>query len=187
MQPWEILTYAVTLSMDAFSVSVCKGLTLKRVKLRHCVTVGLYFGIAQAVMPLIGYLLASTVASRIADGSFYIAFLLLLIIGVNMIREALKGEESCTDCALTFRALFPMAVATSIDAMAVGVTFALEQNVRIVPAVATIGLVTLLLCAVGVRFGSFVGSRFRKTASIIGGAVLVGMGIKILLEGLGVL
>jgi len=189
MPLWEILTYAVTLSMDAFAVSVCKGLSLCKVKLRHGLIVGLYFGVAQALMPLIGYLLASTVAGKIADYSFYIAFALLLLIGANMIREAIKeGDECpCTDAALSFRAMIPMAVATSIDAMAVGVTFALEGDVKILPAVGIIGLVTLLLCAVGVRFGSFVGSRFRKTASIVGGSVLIFLGIKILLEGLEIL
>jgi len=186
MQVWELILIAVSLSMDAFAIAVCKGLTLKRIKLRHCVTVGLYFGIAQAVMPLIGYLLASTVASRIADYSFYIAFVLLLMIGGNMIREAIKGEEECTDCALTFKALFPMAVATSIDALAVGVSFAL-LDVMIVPAVSLIGIITFLLSAIGVRIGSFVGGKFQKIASISGGVVLIGMGTKILLEGLGVL
>jgi putative Mn2+ efflux pump MntP len=186
MQFWELLLIAISLSMDAFAIAVCKGLTLKRIKLRHCVTVGLYFGIAQAVMPLIGYLLASTVASRIADYSFYIAFILLLVIGGNMIRETIKGEEECTDCALTFKALFPMAIATSIDALAVGVSFAL-LDVKIVPAVSLIGITTFLLSAIGVRIGSFVGGKFQKVASIAGGAVLIGMGVKILLEGLGVL
>lgn len=186
MQFWELLLVAVSLSMDAFAIAVCKGLTLKRIKLRHCVTVGLYFGIAQAIMPLIGFLLASTVASRIADYSFYIAFVLLLVIGGNMIREALEGEEACTDCALTFKALFPMAVATSIDALAVGVSFALLE-VRILPAVGLIGLTTLLLSAIGVRIGSYVGGKFQKIAAITGGAVLIAMGGKILLEGLGIL
>ncbi len=186
MQVWELFLIAVSLSMDAFAIAVCKGLTLKRIKLRHCVTVGLYFGIAQAVMPLIGYLLASTVASRIADYSFYIAFILLLFIGGNMIREAIKGEEECVDCALTFKALFPMAIATSIDALAVGVSFAL-LDVKIVPAVSLIGITTFLLSAIGVRIGSFVGGKFQRIASIAGGTVLIGMGVKILLEGLGVL
>ena len=189
MPIWELLLIALSLSMDAFAVAVCKGLTLCRVKLRHGLIVGLYFGIAQALMPLIGYLLASTVASKIADYSFYIAFALLLLIGGNMIREAVKeGDECpCTDAALSFRTMFPMAIATSIDAMAVGVTFALEGDVEILPAVGVIGLVTLLLCAVGVRFGSFVGSKFRQIASIVGGSVLILLGTKILLEGLDIL
>ena len=186
MQFWELILIAVSLSMDAFAIAVCKGLTLKRIKLRHCVTVGLYFGIAQAGMPLIGYLLASTVASRIADYSFYIAFVLLLVIGGNMIREAITGEEECTDCALTFKALFPMAIATSIDALAVGVSFAL-LDVKIAPAVSLIGITTFLLSAIGVRIGSFVGGKFQRIASIAGGVALIGMGTKILLEGLGVL
>lgn len=187
MQIWELLLIAVSLSMDAFAVAVCKGLSLRTIRLRHCVIVGLYFGVAQGLMPLLGYLLASTVAARIAEYSFYIAFTLLVVIGGNMIREAIKGEEeACTDCALTFKALFPMAIATSIDALAVGVSFAL-LDVMIVPAVSMIGITTFLLSAIGVRIGNFVGAKFQKIATIVGGGVLVAMGIKILLEGLGVL
>ncbi|MBO5040801.1 MAG: manganese efflux pump [Clostridia bacterium] len=186
MQLWEIFLIGVSLSMDAFAVAVCKGLTLCRVKLSHAVTVGLYFGIFQALMPLIGYFLASTVASKIADYSFYIAFALLLLIGANMIREAIKGDDDTCTISLSFREMVPLALATSIDALAVGVSFALVE-VEIFSSVGLIGVTTFILSAVGVALGAFVGSKFRKVATIIGGSVLILMGVKILLEGLGVI
>ena len=191
MELWELFLIAVSLSADAFAVATCKGLCLKRVKPSHMVTVGLYFGIAQALMPLIGYLLASTVASKIADFSFYIAFGLLLLIGGNMIREAVFEKDECECCEtggsqLTFKEMLPLAVATSIDALAVGVTFALE-GVEIFSSVTLIGVTTFVLSAVGVGIGSFIAGKFRKVSSIIGGSVLILMGVKILLEGLNVL
>ena len=186
MQLWEIFIIGVSLSMDAFAVAVCKGLTLCKVKLSHSVTVGLYFGIFQAVMPLIGYFLASTVASKIADYSFYIAFALLLLIGANMIREAIKGDDDTCTVSLSFKEMVPLALATSIDALAVGVSFALV-DVEIFSSVGLIGITTFVLSAIGVALGAFVGSKFRKVATIIGGSVLVLMGVKILLEGLKVI
>ena len=186
MQLWEIFIIGVSLSMDAFAVAVCKGLTLCKVKLSHSVTVGLYFGIFQALMPLIGYFLASTVASKIADYSFYIAFALLLLIGANMIREAIKGDDDTCTVSLSFKEMVPLALATSIDALAVGVSFALV-DVEIFSSVGLIGITTFVLSAIGVALGAFVGSKFRKVATIIGGSVLVLMGVKILLEGLGVI
>lgn len=186
MQLWEIFIIGVSLSMDAFAVAVCKGLTLCKVKLSHAVTVGLYFGIFQALMPLIGYFLASTVASKIADYSFYIAFALLLLIGANMIREAIKGDDDTCTVSLSFKEMVPLALATSIDALAVGVSFALV-DVEIFSSVGLIGITTFLLSAIGVALGTFVGSKFRKVTTIIGGSVLVLMGVKILLEGLKVI
>lgn len=189
MQLWEIFLIGVSLSMDAFAVAVCKGLTLGKIKLRHALIVGLYFGVFQALMPLIGYFLASTVAAKIADYSFYIAFVLLLIIGANMIREALSSKDecdSCCSCSLSFKEMIPLAVATSIDALAVGVSFALVK-VDIFTSVALIGVTTFTLSGIGVALGAFVGQKFRKIASIIGGGVLILMGTKILLEGLNVI
>ena len=186
MQLWEIFIIGVSLSMDAFAVAVCKGLTLCKVKLSHAVTVGLYFGIFQALMPLIGYFLASTVASKIADYSFYIAFALLLLIGANMIREAIKGDDDTCTVSLSFKEMVPLALATSIDALAVGVSFALV-DVEILSSVGLIGITTFVLSAIGVALGAFVGSKFRKVTTIIGGSVLVLMGVKILLEGLKVI
>ncbi len=186
MQLWEIFLIGVSLSMDAFAVAVCKGLTLCKVKLSQALIVGLYFGIFQAVMPLIGYFLASTVASKIADYSFYIAFALLLLIGANMIREAIKGDDDTCTVSLSFKEMVPLALATSIDALAVGVSFALV-DVEIFSSVGLIGITTFVLSAIGVALGAFVGSKFRKVATIIGGSVLVLMGVKILLEGLKVI
>jgi putative Mn2+ efflux pump MntP len=191
MQPWELFLIAVSLSADAFAVATCKGLCLGKVKPSHMITAGLYFGIAQALMPLIGYLLASTVASKIADYSFYIAFALLILIGGNMIREAVTENDECECCntnasSLSFKEMFPMAIATSIDALAVGVTFALEK-VEIFSSVTLIGVTTFVLSAIGVGIGAFIGSKFRKISSIVGGSVLILMGVKILLEGLGVM
>ncbi len=186
MSVWELFTTGLCLSMDAFSVAVCKGLSLKKIKLEHCLAVGLYFGIFQALMPLIGYLLASTFASKIADYSFYIAFALLSIIGINMIKEAFSKEKENTDTSLSVKSMIPLAVATSIDALAVGVSFALV-DVKIIPAVSIIGITTFVVSGIGVRIGSFVGGKFQRTATTAGGAVLVLIGIKILLEGLNII
>lgn len=186
MTVWELFIAAVCLSMDAFAVSVCKGLSIGKTKAKHCLTAGLYFGIFQALMPLAGYLLASTVAARISGCSHYIAFILLALIGANMIREAIKGDEENRDSAMDFRTMLPLAVATSIDAFAVGVSYALI-NVRIVPAVLFIGATTFLISAAGVSLGSFIGGKLRRTAAIVGGSVLIIIGIKILLEGIGVI
>ncbi len=187
MDIWELFTVALCLATDAFTVAICKGLSLKKIRLRHCLIVGLYFGLFQALMPLIGYLLADTVAAGVTEYSFPVAFLLLLLIGLNMIREAFsKKEEGEMNDSLSFTVMLPLALATSIDALAVGVSFALVR-VDILPAVAIIGLVTLLLSAVGVRLGSLVGQRFRKVATVCGGAVLILLGVKVLLEGLGVI
>ena len=180
MTVWELFIAAVCLSMDAFAVSVCKGLSIGKAKAKHCLTAGLYFGIFQALMPLAGYLLASTVASRISGCSHYIAFILLALIGANMIREAIKGDEENRDSAMDFRTMLPLAVATSIDAFAVGVSYALI-SVRIIPAVLFIGATTFVISAAGVSLGSFIGGKFRKTAAIVGGSVLIILGIKILL------
>lgn len=183
MTVWELFIAAVCLSMDAFAVSVCKGLSLGKARTKHCLIAGAYFGVFQALMPLAGYLLASTVAARISDYSHYIAFVLLAIIGVNMIREAIKGDEDAQNSDMDFKTMLPLAIATSIDAFAVGISYALV-NVQIVPAVLFIGATTFIISAVGVSLGSFIGGKFRKTATIIGGSVLVILGVKILLEGM---
>ena len=186
MTVWELFIAAVCLSMDAFAVSVCKGLSIGKTKAKHCLTAGLYFGIFQALMPLAGYLLASTVASRISGCSHYIAFILLTLIGANMIREAIKGDEENRDSAMDFRTMLPLAVATSIDALAVGVTFAFLQ-VDIVPAVSFIGATTFVLSCIGVKIGHVFGTKYKSRAELFGGIVLILMGLKILLEHLGFL
>ncbi len=181
----ELFILAVGLSMDAFAVAVCKGLSVQRVTLRHAVCAGLWFGGFQALMPLIGWFVGSQFQSVIERFDHWIAFVLLAILGINMIRES-REEEECTDCSFLWRAMLPMAIATSIDALAVGVTFAFLQ-VRIVPAVLFIGVTTFLLSALGVRLGTVFGQRYQKAAQIFGGIILILMGIKILLEHLGIL
>ena len=182
----ELFIVAVGLSMDAFAVSVCKGLSVSRVSLRHAACAGLWFGGFQALMPLIGWLLGIQFQSAIERFDHWIAFVLLGILGINMIREARKSEEECCDCSFGWRAMLPMAVATSIDALAIGVTFAFLQ-VDILPAIAFIGVITFLLSAVGVRLGSVFGQKYQSAAQVFGGVVLILMGLKILLEHLGII
>lgn len=185
MSVWELFVIAVGLSMDAFAVSVCKGLAAGRVRPRHTLTAGVYFGGFQALMPLIGYLLGVQFQTLIAAFDHWIAFILLGLIGGNMIRES-RQEAEALDCDFSFRAMLPLAVATSIDALAVGVSFAFLR-VEILPAVCFIGLVTFILSAAGVKVGSAFGARYKSGAELAGGLVLVGMGVKILLEHLGIL
>lgn len=185
MNLWELLIIAVGLSMDAFAVSICKGLSVQRVSLRHAGCAGLWFGGFQALMPLLGWLLGSRFQAAIERYDHWIAFVLLVFLGINMIREA-RGEEESVDGSFSWRVMLPMALATSIDALAVGVTFAFLQ-VDILPAIAFIGLTTFLLSALGVRLGSVFGRRYRTAAEILGGVILIAMGVKILLEHLGIL
>ena len=173
---------AVSLSMDAFAVSICKGLSTGRPRLRHCLACGGWFGGFQALMPFLGWLLGVRFQGMIVSVDHWIAFVLLAFIGGNMIREALgHGEEDC-DPSLAPLAMLVLAVATSIDALAVGVTFAFLQVDNILSAVAFIGVTTFVLSAVGVKAGSVFGARYRSRAELAGGLVLIGMGIKILLE-----
>ena len=181
----ELFILAVGLSMDAMAVSICKGLSVQTLKPRHAIITGLYFGGFQAAMPLIGYLLGRQFSSYIETFDHWIAFALLVLIGANMIKESFGDAEAC-NCSFCPKAMLPMAVATSIDALAVGVTFAFLQ-VSIVPAVSFIGATTFTLSAVGVYVGHLFGAKFKSKAELTGGIVLVLMGIKILLEHLGVL
>ena len=182
----SLLMLAVGLSMDAFAVAVCKGLALKKITFRHALIVGLWFGGFQALMPLLGFLLAAQFREAIAAYDHWIAFGLLVLIGGNMIREAVfEKEEAETDSALSFRSMLPLAIATSIDALAVGVTFAF-LDVRIVPSVTLIGVTTLILSMIGVKMGSLFGAKYEKKAEILGGVILILLGIKTLLEHLGV-
>ncbi|MCI8296039.1 MAG: manganese efflux pump [Lachnospiraceae bacterium] len=177
----ELFILAVGLSMDAFAVAVCKGLSLQKMEWRHGLLAGLYFGGFQAAMPFLGYLLGVRFQAAIASVDHWIAMILLGLIGVNMVKEALSPEEEGTDPSFAFCAMLPLAVATSIDALAVGVTFAFLK-VRILPAVAFIGATTFVLSAAGVRVGHVFGSRYKARAELAGGLILIGMGIKILLE-----
>lgn len=186
----ELLLLAVGLSMDAFAVSVCKGLALRKVTLRAELTCGLWFGGFQALMPLIGFFLGTLFAAAIQAVDHWIAFGLLAIIGANMLKEAFSQEEECcceNGADLSVKTMFVMAVATSIDALAVGISLAMVGNVNIFFAVTLIGLCTCLLSALGVKIGNVFGSRFENKAEIAGGIILILLGVKILLEHLGVL
>lgn len=183
MSLWELFAIAVGLSMDAFAVSVCKGLSLRSYRPSRSLIAGLYFGGFQALMPLIGWVLGVRFQQAIASVDHWIAFVLLVLIGVNMLREARQEGESL-DEAMGPRAMLPLAVATSIDALAIGVTFAFLQ-VSIVPAVSFIGVTTFVLSAIGVWVGSAFGARWRERAEQAGGIILILMGIKILVEHLG--
>ena len=185
MKVWELFVIAVGLSMDAFAVSICKGLSTKDVRREHMVVTGLYFGGFQALMPLAGYLLGSRFQSMIQRVDHWIAFVLLALIGANMVRES-QGEAEHLDASFTPGTMLPLAVATSIDALAVGVTFAF-LNVRIIPAVVLIGMTTFVLSAIGVRLGNVFGTRYQARAELAGGIVLILMGVKILLEHTGIL
>ena len=185
MKVWELFVIAVGLSMDAFAVSICKGLSTKEVRREHMVVTGLYFGGFQALMPLAGYLLGSRFQSMIQRVDHWIAFVLLALIGANMVRES-QGEAEHLDDSFTPGTMLPLAVATSIDALAVGVTFAF-LNVRIIPAAALIGVTTFALSAIGMRLGNVFGARYQARAELAGGIVLILMGVKILLEHTGIL
>ena len=181
----ELFLLAVGLAMDAFAVSVCKGLALSRVDMKKALAAGLWFGGFQALMPLLGYLLGSRFASYIADFDHWIAFVLLALIGGNMIRESF-GDEEEVDASFGVRAMLPLALATSIDALAVGLTFAF-LSVRVLPAVTLIGVVTLIISMIGVKLGNLFGARFRGKAEFAGGLILILLGVKILLQHLGIL
>ena len=182
----ELFLIAVGLSMDAFAVSVCKGLAMKRCTWTKAGIVGLYFGIFQAGMPLLGYALGVQFKDAITSVDHWIAFVLLGLIGANMIREALGSCEGCEeqDESLDFKTMTGLAVATSIDALAVGVTFAF-LHVEIIPAVSFIGVITFLISVAGVKIGNIFGSKYQKKAEIAGGAILILLGLKILIEHLG--
>jgi len=178
----ELFIIAVGLSMDAFAVSVCKGLSLQKMRLRHALLAGIYFGGFQAAMPFFGYLLGVKFQDAITSIDHWVAFILLAIIGVNMVKEALsKEEEEETDPSFGLKNMLILAVATSIDALAVGVTFAFLK-VRILAAVCFIGVTTFILSMAGVKVGNVFGSRYKAKAELAGGVLLIGMGVKILLE-----
>ena len=177
----ELLMTAVALSMDAFAVAVCKGLATDKVRPKHMLICGLWFGGFQALMPLIGYFLGQTFQSYITPVDHWITFILLAFIGFNMLKESLDGEEEA-DCSLCFKIMLTMALATSIDALAVGITFALTDGINIAFAIGSIGVITFILSALGVKIGQVFGSKWRGPAEFVGGLVLIGIGLKILLE-----
>lgn len=191
----ELLLLAVGLSMDAFAVSVCKGLAMPKISFKSCAVCGVWFGGFQALMPLLGYLLGSRFESYINAIAPWVAFILLALIGGNMLREALSKSEETVEAGLDPKTMFLMAVATSIDALAVGITFALVP-VRIVSsgafvntliAVVIIGLTTFAISCAGVKVGNVFGTKYKAKAEFAGGAILILLGVKILLEHFGIL
>ena len=177
----ELFILALGLSMDAFAVSICKGLSVPKLQAKHCLICGVYFGGFQALMPLLGWLLGIRFQSLITNIDHWIAFVLLAVIGANMIKESFSKEEECPDASFGFKTMLTLAVATSIDALAVGVTFAF-LDVTIVPAVLLIGATTFVCSAVGVKIGNVFGNRFQSKSEFCGGVVLIAIGLKILIE-----
>ena len=179
-----IFLICVGLEMYDFAVSICKGLSVKQLKVKNALTCGVYFGGFQALMPFIGFILGVQFKDKIESIDHWIAFVLLGFIGFNMIKEAFEDEENCNN-DFSFKAMIPLAIATSIDALAVGVTFAF-LSVNIVCAITIIGITTFIIAMIGIKIGHIFGMKYKKNAEIAGGVILILMGIKILLEHLGV-
>jgi len=182
----ELFIIAVALSMDAFAVAVCAGLAMPKVSVKKALVIGLYFGVFQAVMPLIGYFAATTFAARFIEFGHWIAFVLLCFLGGKMIYGSFKNsDDPCGEPSIKPSVMLPLAIATSIDALAVGVSFAF-LSVSIVPAVLFIGVTTLILSIIGVKIGNLFGAKYKSKAELVGGIVLVLIGVRILLEHFGV-
>ena len=177
----ELIILSVGLAMDAFAVSICKGLAMKKMKWKNAIIIGLYFGIFQAIMPLIGYLLGVRFQSAITSIDHWVAFVLLVGIGANMIREAMSKEKEKASDSIKVKDMLILAIATSIDALAIGITFAfLEVNITL--AVSLIGIITFIISVIGVKIGNIFGDKYEKKAELAGGIILIGLGIKILIE-----
>ena len=184
----ELFLLAAGLSMDAFAVSICKGLSMTKATLREGAICGAWFGGFQALMPLIGFFLGTLFADAIVAFDHWVAFGLLAIIGINMLKEAFsKEEEESCGCDMSFKTMLVMAIATSIDALAVGISLAMAGDVNIWMAIGLIGITTFTLSACVVKIGNVFGSRFEQKAQIAGGTILILLGLKILLEHLGIL
>ncbi len=186
MNVMEIFLIGIGLAMDAFAVSICKGLTMKKTEWKKVIIIALYFGVFQAIMPLIGYALGVNFANAIAKVDHWIAFILLFAIGANMIKEALKNSDDNMNDSIDIKTMLVLAIATSIDALAVGITFAF-LNVNIIESVSIIGIVTFLISAIGVKIGSVFGDKFKGKSEILGGIILILIGLKILLEHLNII
>lgn len=181
MELITVLLLAVGLAMDAFAVSICKGLAVRKVTIRTMVIVGLWFGVFQGVMPVIGYVAGSAFYDLISEYDHWIAFILLFLIGANMIREALSDEDEGVDDNLGFRTMLLLAIATSIDALAVGISLAMTGDGIVEPAL-IIGVVTMIISIFGVWIGSRFGDRYGKKAELVGGVILILIGLRIVLE-----
>ena len=182
----EILLISIGLAMDAFAVSVCKGLAMKKMSWKKAIIIGLYFGIFQAVMPVIGYFLGTTFERFITYVDHWVAFILLVGIGINMVKEAFDKESENRNDNVDMKTMLVLSIATSIDALAIGITFACLK-IPIVMPVITIGLITFIISVIGVKIGNQFGDKYGKKAEIMGGVILILLGIKILLEHLGII
>lgn len=182
----EILLISIGLAMDAFAVSVCKGLAMKKMSWKKAIIIGLYFGIFQAVMPVIGYFLGTTFERFITNVDHWVAFILLVGIGINMVKEAFDKESENRNDNVDVKTMLVLSIATSIDALAIGITFACLK-IHIVMPVITIGLITFIISVIGVKIGNRFGDKYEKKAEIMGGVILILLGIKILLEHLGII
>lgn len=182
----EILLISIGLAMDAFAVSVCKGLAMKKMSWKKAIIIGLYFGIFQAVMPVIGYFLGTTFERFITNVDHWVAFILLVGIGINMVKEAFDKESENRNDNVEMKTMLVLSIATSIDALAIGITFACLK-IHIVMPVITIGLITFIISVIGVKIGNQFGDKYGKKAEIMGGVILILLGIKILLEHLGII
>lgn len=181
MEVIEILLISIGLAMDAFAVSICKGLSMKSMSWKKAIIIGLYFGVFQALMPVIGYFLGATFESLVTKIDHWIAFALLTFIGTNMLKEAFaKSEENHND-SVDFKTMIILAIATSIDALAVGITFAFLRVNMILPVI-MIGIVTFIISVAGVKIGNKFGNKYERKAEVVGGLILIFMGLKILLE-----
>ena len=177
----DIILLGVSLAMDATAVSICKGLSMKKLDKKKTITIALYFGTFQAIMPIIGYLLGISFKEVVESIDHWIAFFLLAVVGINMIRESLSKESESLNDLIDFKTMTPLAIATSIDALAIGITLAFLR-VNIIGAVTIIGIITIFLSMIGVFIGIEFGNKYGKIAETLGGIVLIGIGLKILLE-----
>ena len=187
MNAIEIVLIGVSLSMDAFAVSVCTGLKMQRIDYKKAVLVALFFGGFQAIMPFLGWLLGSAFAQYVDKWDQYIAFFLLAFLGGKMIFDVIKGGDEEESAAIDMKSLFVMSFATSVDALAVGVTFGMDPQINILSAASLIGITTFVICMTGVAMGNVFGARWKNRAQIAGGVVLIMVGTKILLEGMGII
>ena len=186
MEIFEIIVIGIGLAMDAFAVSVCKGLSMKKMNWKSAIIIALYFGIFQAGMPIIGYFLGTTFSGFVENVDHWIAFILLAIIGVNMIKDSTDDEIEKRNDKIDIKTMIILAIATSIDALAIGVTFAFfETNISL--AVTVIGIITFILSLIGVKIGNKFGDKFQNKAELTGGIILIIIGLKILLEHIGII
>lgn len=177
----ELIVLSIGLAMDAFAVSICKGLSMPRMKWKNAIIIGLYFGYFQALMPALGYLLGVNFQERISNIDHWVAFILLAVIGINMIKEAISKDNDVHNDSIKFKDMIVLAIATSIDALAVGITFAF-LNVNLILAISLIGVITFIISVLGVKVGNIFGDKYEKKAEFAGGIILILLGIKILLE-----